>query len=65
MSDPPADSLTWRRSTYSGAENNCVEVANLSDGAKAIRDSKNLALDPFRVSAQDWRDFTRMILDLT
>lgn len=30
----------WRKSTYSGGDNNCVELAELADGI-AIRDSKN------------------------
>ncbi|GGL12859.1 DUF397 domain-containing protein [Sphaerisporangium melleum] len=58
-------SLSWRKSSYSAAENDCVEVTDLSEGAKAVRDSKNAALGHFRVSAQGWRDFTRTIRDLT
>ncbi|MFI9366089.1 DUF397 domain-containing protein [Kitasatospora sp. NPDC053057] len=36
-----AASLKWRKSTYSGNNNNCVEVADLPDGSVAVRDSKN------------------------
>jgi hypothetical protein len=32
------DKIKWRRSTYSGAQNNCVELPNTLD---SVRDSKN------------------------
>ncbi|AAZ54746.1 hypothetical protein JCM3263A_12090 [Thermobifida fusca] len=32
--------LEWRKSSYSGRDYNCVEVADLP-GATAVRDSKN------------------------
>lgn len=31
--------VTWRKSSYSGKEGNCVEVAYLPGGATALRDS--------------------------
>ena len=35
--------LAWKKSSYSSATGgNCVEVAALPDGGRAIRDSKNL-----------------------
>lgn len=30
----------WRKSTYSGSGNACVEVADLVAGGQAVRDSK-------------------------
>ncbi|MCX0270222.1 DUF397 domain-containing protein [Nocardia zapadnayensis] len=41
----------WFKSTYSGADKACVEVAFLADGAVGIRDSKDptgpaLVIDP-------------------
>lgn len=33
----------WRKSSYSTAGGNCVEVAGLTDGRVGIRDSKNSA----------------------
>ncbi|WP_432143056.1 DUF397 domain-containing protein [Streptomyces sp. bgisy084] len=32
--------LMWRKSTYSGKDGNCVEVARLDGSAVAVRDSK-------------------------
>lgn len=32
---------TWRKSSYSGANGNCVETAATEDGGTAMRDSKN------------------------
>ncbi len=31
----------WRKSSRSGGQGNCVEVAVLGDGAVAVRDSKD------------------------
>jgi Domain of unknown function (DUF397) len=40
-SPEPADvRLSWRKSSYSGGGNNCVEVAEIASG-RAVRDSKN------------------------
>ena len=30
----------WRKSSYSGVQGNCVEVAALADGAFAVRNSR-------------------------
>ncbi|MFE9575338.1 DUF397 domain-containing protein [Nocardia sp. NPDC006044] len=32
---------SWFKSSYSGGNNDCVEVAYLGDGAVGVRDSKN------------------------
>lgn len=47
----------WRKSSASGAEHNCVEVADLADGAIAIRDSKDTHRAPLRFSAAEWAAF--------
>ena len=36
-----AAGLDWVKSSYSGNNSNCVEVAALPDDARALRDSKN------------------------
>lgn len=40
----PADAIpatSWRKSTYSGAQGNCVEVAHLASGEVAVRNSRD------------------------
>lgn len=48
---------SWRKASASGAENDCVEVAELPHGARAIRDSKNPERVPLRFSASEWAAF--------
>ncbi|HMH94802.1 MAG TPA: DUF397 domain-containing protein [Streptosporangiaceae bacterium] len=48
--------LEWHKSSYSGAQNNCVEVAPLREGA-AVRDSKDSEGPVLRFSADAWRAF--------
>lgn len=50
----------WRKSSYSGSGNNCVEVAT-SDAAVVIRDSKNPSGPALTFSPQAWETFTRSI----
>jgi hypothetical protein len=49
--------LTWRKASASGAAASCVEVADLPDGAKAVRDSKNPDLPALRYTAVEWAAF--------
>ena len=49
--------LRWQKSRYSGAANNCVEVASLRDGA-AVRDSKDPAGAVLTFTAAEWSAFT-------
>nr|WP_084195401.1 DUF397 domain-containing protein [Streptosporangium amethystogenes] len=39
MSRSDLSDATWRKSSLSGSDHNCVEVAFLSDGAVAVRNS--------------------------
>jgi len=48
--------LEWRKSSYSGAQNNCLEVAPVREGT-AVRDSKNPAGPVLRFPADSWRAF--------
>jgi hypothetical protein len=48
----------WRKSTRSQAATNCVEVADLSDGACAVRDSKNPDGVVLRIAGTQWTAFT-------
>ncbi len=47
--------LRWKKSSRSGAGNNCVEVATLNDG-RAVRDSNNPT--GLRLTAAQWTAFT-------
>lgn len=46
----------WRKSSYSGGGNDCVEVAFTDDGA-AVRDSKNPEAGALRLPAVEWNAF--------
>jgi hypothetical protein len=48
----------WRISSYSGANGNCVEVADLLDGGRAVRDTKLGEASPvLRYTASEWQAF--------
>ncbi|MFF5146734.1 DUF397 domain-containing protein [Streptomyces sp. NPDC013157] len=44
----------WRKSSYSGGANDCVEVAELDEGA-AVRDSKDISRRPLQFSTAAMR----------
>ncbi|MFR9754042.1 DUF397 domain-containing protein [Nocardia sp. 004] len=48
----------WRKSTYSGPDGNCVEVAFLVDGNVAVRDTKDNGRGPILAFAPgEWDAF--------
>ncbi|MEU8269916.1 DUF397 domain-containing protein [Sphaerisporangium sp. NPDC049002] len=49
--------LAWHKSTYSGTDDNCVEVANLPGGDRAVRDSKNPSAPMLRLGHSEWLAF--------
>ena len=49
----------WRKSSYSGNNGNCVEVATNLPDLVAIRDSKNSDGSRLLMSAASWRVFVR------
>ncbi|HUZ56750.1 MAG TPA: DUF397 domain-containing protein [Streptosporangiaceae bacterium] len=53
---PDVASLHWRKSSYSNAGNNCVEVGD-SGTACAVRDSKNRDGGHLSFSAEAWQAF--------
>jgi hypothetical protein len=50
--------MTWRKSTYSFSNGNCVEVADLPSGGVAIRDSKDPSGPVLTFTPAQWRAFT-------
>jgi hypothetical protein len=55
---------TWRKSSYSGGNGgNCVEVAVLPDGDRAVRHSKEPAGPKLVFTPGDWRSFIVAVRD--
>lgn len=48
--------VQWRKSSHSGAESNCVEVAPVPAGT-AVRDSKRPAAPSVAFTANPWATF--------
>ena len=49
----------FRKSSYSGQNAQCVEVAPAADGGRWLRDSKNPAQPPHYFTAHEWDAFIR------
>ncbi|MEV6864928.1 DUF397 domain-containing protein [Streptosporangium subroseum] len=52
---PPA--LAWRKSSQSAQQDNCVEMAHLPDGGRAVRDSKDPNGLILRFTSSEWQAF--------
>jgi hypothetical protein len=51
-------SARWRTSSYSGAQGNCVAVAELASGRWAVRDTKDPHGPVLVFTAAEWAAFT-------
>jgi hypothetical protein len=54
--EAPDTHARWRKSSYSGSGNNCVEVAQ-AGGTAAVRDSKNPGSGHLTFGADAWEAF--------
>jgi Domain of unknown function (DUF397) len=51
--------VTWRKSSFSGSNGGgCVEVADLPDGGRLVRDTKDRQGPVLRFTAGEWSAFT-------
>jgi hypothetical protein len=53
--------LVWRKSRRSVGEGNCVEFADLGNGSRAVRDSKDPTGPVLTCSPAQWVSFTTAI----
>ncbi|WP_033215335.1 DUF397 domain-containing protein [Kitasatospora phosalacinea] len=51
------ESLTWRKSSYSGGNGACVEIAVPGSASIAVRDSKDPQGPRLRFSDESWAAF--------
>ncbi|MFE2494692.1 DUF397 domain-containing protein [Streptomyces scopuliridis] len=47
----------YRKSSYSGHDSNCVEVAPAATGGRAVRDSKDRTRPSLHFTATQWQNF--------
>jgi hypothetical protein len=60
MPDIDLSRATWRKSTHSGGNGSCVEIADLGT-AVAVRDSKDPDGPKLIFSPDEWRTFARNV----
>ncbi|WP_327414134.1 DUF397 domain-containing protein [Streptomyces sp. NBC_01233] len=53
----------YRKSSYSGHEGDCVEVAETSNGGRAVRDSKDTTRPGIRCTPAPWAAFIHGLKD--
>ncbi len=61
MTGGQADRRVWRKSTYSGATNNCIEVADGCVGVIPVRDSKDPSGPALVFGADAFADFVAAV----
>ncbi|MET8339711.1 DUF397 domain-containing protein [Streptosporangium canum] len=63
MNYPKPPHLIWRKSSYTGQTGNCVEVASLPSGGRAVRDSKDPDGPMLRFTPDEWQAFINGVKD--
>jgi hypothetical protein len=58
VSTTDLSSATWRKSSRSNGQSNCVEVTDLDGSHHAVRDSKNPTGPALIVTPAQWAAFT-------
>ncbi|MFI9587849.1 DUF397 domain-containing protein [Streptomyces sp. NPDC052236] len=53
---------SWRKSSRSGPENNCIEITDLPGGI-VVRDSKDTGRGPLRFPVGPWGAFQQAVAD--
>ncbi|HUI61087.1 MAG TPA: DUF397 domain-containing protein [Steroidobacteraceae bacterium] len=53
----------WIKSSYSGPQGNCVEIARLADGAVAVRNSRQQDGPALVFTAAEWDAFLSGAMD--
>ena len=56
-----SDTYKWRKSSYSGQGNTCVEVAANVPGTVAVRDSMDPHSPVLHFTADEWRELTERV----
>jgi uncharacterized protein DUF397 len=56
-----SDTYRWRKSSYSGQGNTCVEVAAGWSGTVAVRDSTDPDSPVLEFTADEWRELTERV----
>lgn len=55
------DGAIWHKSSYSGTQGNCVEVARNLPGVVVVRDSKDPGGAVLLMGSEEWQTFVREI----
>lgn len=55
----PDPELRWKKSTFSGGAQQCVEVAQTRDGGCWLRDSKDRSLPAHYFTSAEWDAFIK------
>ncbi len=58
MSTTGLSNATWRKSSRSNGQMNCVEITDLDGGHRAVRDSKHPAGPALILTTAAWSAFT-------